>query len=338
MSSNQALIDALTSRQIFIERYAKGDAQRLFRKLNRLSIELQEMISRDYGRVASVRLMRRIERLSQQILTEYSDDLSQSLIDFAQNESEFAQQSIIAATTATQINPASLNRIRAVMTDAPMQLLTSRGVQRLTISQAATQFSSSKSREVTRLVRDGFTAGRTSAEINRDLTELVSGRLRNQAEALVRTSTNHMGGKAREIVYQENADVLTGERYVATLDSNTTIECASLDGTIFPVGEGVQTPRHWGCRSVRVPVVDPEYDLGSAIEGERASVDGPVSARVTYGGWLKRQSNEMQDEVLGKERATLFRSGKLSIKRFTDDTGRVYTLDQLRALNPLAFT
>jgi hypothetical protein len=58
---------------------------------------------------------------------------------------------------------------------------------------------------------------------------------------------------------------------------------------------------------------------------------------VTYGGWLKKQPASVQDEVLGIERAKLFRSGKLSIGKFTDDTGKVYTLDQLKKLEPLAF-
>ena len=96
-------------------------------------------------------------------------------------------------------------------------------------------------------------------------------------------------------------------------------------------------PLHWGCRSLRTPKVNPEYDLGSEITGERASVNGPVSGSVTYGGWLNRQGADVQNEVLGVERAKLFRSGKLSISKFSDDSGKVYSLKRLEELNPLAF-
>jgi hypothetical protein len=65
--------------------------------------------------------------------------------------------------------------------------------------------------------------------------------------------------------------------------------------------------------------------------GERASMDGPVSNQTTYGGWLKGQSEEFQNDVLGPQRAQLFRSGKVKIDRFTDSNGRVLTLDELSA-------
>ena len=60
-------------------------------------------------------------------------------------------------------------------------------------------------------------------------------------------------------------------------------------------------------------------------------MDGPVSSQRTYGGWLKDQPKAFQDEVLGPERAALFRSGEVSLDRFTDDAGRTLTLEQLRA-------
>ena len=62
----------------------------------------------------------------------------------------------------------------------------------------------------------------------------------------------------------------------------------------------------------------------------------PINAKLTYGAWLKKQPQALQDEVLGVERAKLFRSGKVSIQRFTDDTGKVYTLEQLKEREGLA--
>ena len=100
-------------------------------------------------------------------------------------------------------------------------------------------------------------------------------------------------------------------------------------------------PAHWGCRSTTIPKVKPEYDVGAKLHGKRPAIgaDGVshVSGRTTYGGWLKRQPTEFIDEALGTDRSRLFRSGKLSLDKFVDPTGREYTIKQLESLNPMSF-
>jgi SPP1 gp7 family putative phage head morphogenesis protein len=64
---------------------------------------------------------------------------------------------------------------------------------------------------------------------------------------------------------------------------------------------------------------------------------GQVPAETTYDQFLRRQNAGFQDEVLGRTRGALFRRGKLSVDRFTDRTGRRYTLDELRRREPQAF-
>lgn len=335
MSSNQALMDALTLRQIFIERYSKGEAERLLSYLQRLSLQLQATISSEYERTRAVRLAQQVARVTQTLLDEYGEDMTQGLRDFAEAEAAFAQQTLTATTAAEVISPGSLRQIKAAITTKPMKLIAGKKVTELTIDQAAKQFSTKKAQQVAQIVRDGALVGKTGQEVTREVADLVEQRTRAQAASLVRTATNHIGNEARAMTYAANDDVITGEEFVATLDAHTTLICAGKDGEIYPIGEGPQPPLHWACRSVRAPVINPEYNLGSEITGERASADGPVSAQTTYNSWLKRQSAEVQDEVLGVERAKLFRGGKLSIGKFTDDTGKVYTLDELKRLNDL---
>jgi hypothetical protein len=133
-------------------------------------------------------------------------------------------------------------------------------------------------------------------------------------------------------VNQANDDILKGEEWVAVLDSRTTIGCATLDGKILGFNEPPFTPRHWGCRSVRVPVLNDEFQEGG-LEGTRASIQGPVSAKRTYSGWLKDQSPEFQDQMLGKERGKLFRSGKIKLDQFVDENYNPVSLEQLRVLD-----
>ena len=64
---------------------------------------------------------------------------------------------------------------------------------------------------------------------------------------------------------------------------------------------------------------------------------GATPKTTTYQDWLKRQSAAFQDDVLGPARGKLFRDGGLSVDRFTDNTGKMLTLDQLRARDAAAF-
>jgi SPP1 gp7 family putative phage head morphogenesis protein len=95
------------------------------------------------------------------------------------------------------------------------------------------------------------------------------------------------------------------------------------------------------CRSTTVPVLkswkELGLDLAEADEGTRASMNGQVPASETYQTWLKRQPTGFQDDVLGVQRASLFRQGKLTVDKFVDESGKVYTMEQLRAKHPAAF-
>jgi SPP1 gp7 family putative phage head morphogenesis protein len=337
MSSNNALIDAITLRQILIERYSKGEAKKLVKNLNRLSRQLKKTVDSDYGRVRAVRLAQQVEKITRTILNEYGDEMIVGLKEFGAEEAEFAKQTLLATTAAEAVSSPSLRQIQASITKVPMKLISGKKTQKLTIEEAVKKFSVNRSKEIAQIIRDGSLTGRTSQELVKDIQEIVNGKTKQQAGTLVRTATNHMGNIARSATYAANDDVIIGEEYTATLDSNTTITCAGFDGRIFDIGKGPLPPLHYGCRSVRVPKVNPKFDLGSNITGERASIDGPVSGSVTYGGFLKRQNAAVQNEVLGAERAKLFRSGKLSIGKFSDDSGKVYSLKRLKELNPLAF-
>jgi SPP1 gp7 family putative phage head morphogenesis protein len=196
--------------------------------------------------------------------------------------------------------------------------------------QAFDTFAGAVADDVRQMVQAGIVEGRTTQQISRDARKMVETRSRRQADALVRTITNHVGNQARESFYRENSDLIEAEEYVATLDARTTLFCAGEDGKVFPIGQGPMPPTHYNCRSVRVAVLKKEFRIPTP-NAERASVDGPVNASRTYSGWLKDQSAEFQNEVLGPERARLFRSGEVALDRFTDDIGRVYTLDELRA-------
>lgn len=134
---------------------------------------------------------------------------------------------------------------------------------------------------------------------------------------------------------RQNADVAPQMEWLSVLDSHTCTSCGVRDGlrwdtlTNKPIGHDLPyaaPPLHVNCRCCMIPVTSLS-DMGG---GQRASMFGPVEGSTTFAQFLKRQSPEFQDEVLGEERAEIWRRQKLSLMDLVDKTGRELTLAELR--------
>ena len=337
MSANDYLLDAGIKHQIYVQRYAGGQVKDLVKYLDDAQAEILRQLKTVKSLAESRTLNRKLNRivqLQQEGLTKLSAELTAKTMDFAEYEADFAVRTMNTAAAAAVTLPAS-EQLRALVTQRPMQLAISgkagSTVQNVTLDQAARQFAGDKADEIRRVIQTGVVEGSTVQSLTRDIVS-VTNRHKRQAETLVRTSVNHISSEARSAVNQANDDILKGEEWVAVLDGRTTIGCATLDGKILGFNEPPFTPRHWGCRSVRVPVLNDEFQEGG-LEGTRASIQGPVSAKRTYSGWLKDQSPEFQDQMLGKERGKLFRSGKIKLDQFVDQNYNPVSLEQLRVLD-----
>lgn len=179
----------------------------------------------------------------------------------------------------------------------------------------------------------GMTRGESTESITKRISDTMQSTRRN-AEAVTRTAVTHVTTQAREVTFEENGDVVDKVQMVATLDDRTTEICMAQDGETYPVNSGPRPPFHYGCRTVTVPVTKSWKDLGldfNELEpGTRASMNGQVSSKLTYGDWLRTQTEAVQNEALGPSRADLFRNGR-DIKSFVNDKGKLLTLDELKA-------
>ena len=61
----------------------------------------------------------------------------------------------------------------------------------------------------------------------------------------------------------------------------------------------------------------------------RASMDGSVAQDLTFDQFLKNKPPAFADEMLGKGRADLWRSGKITLSQLLDQRGNPLTLTQL---------
>lgn len=161
----------------------------------------------------------------------------------------------------------------------------------------------------------------------------VMGTTTREARAIVRTAVNDVATQAHQALYSANQDITQEYEYLATLDLKTTERCAELDGQRFYYGEGPLPPQHWSCRSTTIPVVNWEaLGIKAPPPAMRASMDGPVSAKTNYEGWLKKQSLARQQTVLGRAKGSLFSTGQISLSQLIRTDGSVLTLAEVRNL------
>ena len=188
-------------------------------------------------------------------------------------------------------------------------------------------------------------------------------------QTLVRTITNGVQNEAKQALYEANADIIAQEQFVATLDARTTLQCGVNDNKVFERGKGPMPPLHFNCRSLRVPYLDPDLlgdrafdpstektlvkayaekngltgiktrdDLPRGTKGDfdkfarqrRRELIGQVPATTSYQEWLKKQSSDFQDEVLGKAKAAMLRNGDITLDKFVSRDGEPLTLKQLK--------
>lgn len=339
MSANAYLIDALTRHQIFLERFGGGE----FKKIKPILVQMKrdieqriksETLTADQAMRAELAI-RDLNAIISEATSAINGQLTTDMTELYAYEEGFTER-LMGGVVNAQWAGVSVETAAAVVSGTRFTLVSGKAVEPQTINQMISTFDSAIRKDVGAMLRSGVLEGRTTQQIARDIARMTETRTYQQAEALTRTVTMAISSEARSRSIDANDRLLAGEKWVSTLDGRTTIGCAGLDGRIFAIGEGPTTPRHYRCRSVRVPVIKPEFALD--IPGRtRASADGQVSVQTKYGGWLAKQPTAVQDEVLGVERADLFRSGKLKIDDFSDNFGRVYTLDELKAREPLAF-
>ncbi len=352
MSTNQHLKDAVTRHGVLLNRYSEARAaaaKDLMIKLKgNLILKIHEMsIDGDFvngGEIQYSKLSAFSERIFDALdkilfgtFENYKKRELVELLKFARSEGVFNANLLTTASTIAFSEPTDSQITLSVMS----KQINSGAIKGLSIPELLDEFSKRKTKQVLRVVSDGILEGKTTPQIAKALGELFTFRINNQAMVLARTLTNAASSNVMESTLIENSELLDGYEFVATLDSRTTLICASKDGKKFNIGAGPKPPLHHQCRSRIVPVVKPEYNLGSSVTGGRSSVgsSGPkqVGGETTYGSWLKRQSHDFQDIALGPERAELFRGGKIKIENFVDPTGRTYTLDELQSIYPSAF-
>lgn len=355
MSAVEQLTEISTRHQVFLERLKAGEVKEFEAFLKRIDKEVRNRLSggnlTEYQRQRLEKLLKDIDQKLKLIFAEFEADLFERLKAVSDYEASFevgALNSVIDSPDFEAVLPAPTQTWAAVKA-APLSVRDNNGGKLL--KPFIRNWTTAEREAVTGAIRRGAYEGQT----NQQIIQAIRGTRKNQfkdgllattsrhAEAVVRTSVQHVASVARFQTWHTNDDLVKGYKWVSTLDSRTTSQCRSLDGQTFKLKKGPKPPLHIRCRSTTAPVLSSKFDFldEGATRSSAGDEKGYVDANQSYYDWLKKQSSKFQDEAIGPTRGKLLRKGGLSAERFRrlqlDKNLNPLTLDQMRKLEPLAF-
>ena len=332
--------DPTIRHQIFLQRYSTGEFKRIEPLLRSLRRDIKRTLNANRDALSIDQqsrlntLLADINLVIQQHTVRLQDRLEQISRPLAENELDFYQVALSQSVTVPLAGlPASAV---AVAANPTVNLVSGQSIESKTLTQIIRDLDVRTLENVREEIQKGLLQGETATAITRRATAIVQTRTTQQVEAVVRTYINAVSAEAMQQVASTNRQLLSGMKWVSVLDKRTTPVCQARDGKIYHIGTPVRPPAHYRCRSVMIMMIRDEYRV-PGIERTRSAMNGPVSEKVDYEKWLRDQPEDVQRGVLNGGRYELFARGGLSLDSFVDQRGVQYTLDQLRALNPVAW-
>lgn len=363
-SVNSVLMDRAITHAVYLEGLKRHEANRV---LDFLALDffpdLQEKLS---SRLATIKAKgfdrspattKRLQDLSDYTLAvtlkatgKITDDQIARLKELAKSEASGIRDTVLAVVRPGLAVPAQFDFVSPPIANLNA-IVTSRPFEGRVLKDWWAANARHFSGDVEKQIRIGLAQGETIDQITGRVFGLAgktatgsAALLRHNAEAVTITAVAHVTNSAREEAFARNAKLAKGVMIVATLDLRTTLICRGQDGKVYPIGEGWRPPGHFRCRTTTTLVLKSAKELGlktkdgaENVVGTRSSLDGVVPGDTTQDDWLRRQPEDVQDFVFkGKEKADVFRRGKLKLDQFTDEHGRELTLRELEALERAA--
>ena len=349
---NRELFDFLLKQQIATGRYATQLVSDTVSLLNAADREIMaKIVSRgEDGTITTARLNALLREIRQMVDDSYwqaekrlHDEMGGFVVHSAASTVDVLSAQVPVAFSAVGMSPEQLT---AIVSKTPISIGPDK---KLLLEEIFKSLASGKEEAIRGAVRLGMVQGESMAEITRRLMGTRAARYqdgiidthRRHASNIVRSVVQHTNNTAVAATFANNKDIVRGWVYVATLDSRTCSVCFSQSGKEFELGKGPIPIRHVSCRCYQIPRVATWRELGVDLDempaGKRASKGGLVDADISFHSWLKGESEKTQVDLLGKTRQKLFADGGLKIDRFTDTSGKLYTLDALKQKNAAAF-
>lgn len=342
-SVNEEIFDRLTRRQISLTRLAAGTSEYLTGVLNRSDPKIASILKDLNASTTKRQLDKALNEFRKVNIDAYlkvEREMKKALTSMSYAEAEHQKTVLKQSTPAEafrQMKPKTPSK------KALREMVESQPYNGALLEEHINGLEQGRYSRVRDVLRREVSAGGTDAAVQDAIMKGVMGTKaanykdgildysRRSLDQKTRTLHNGVAQETRSEFYEQNDDIFDGVLWVSVLDNVTSAICQSLDGTVFPVDEGERPPAHPNCRSEVVPIVKDWEAMGLSDlgPGTRESMTGEVPETQTYNEWLKSQSAEAQDDILGPSRGQMFRDNEWNVDRFVDDTGRKYTLDEL---------
>lgn len=316
---NEIVYDVETRHAIYLERYGKGVARRMVKLLLAAEMDIigkLKDLPDGPTKAQQAELLKVVRSRVAELTVNFSDQMTAEFLELAAYEAEFTEKMFADAYEGLEASfqRVPLDNVRAAVMSRPFQ-----GIHLAWAKpdEHASELIKRNFRAAQGEIERGFIEGEGISAISARIRPLVEVKAARDVETIAITAVKHISSVSRQEWHKANPGLIASERWNAVLDGRTSQVCRSRDGKIYEVGKGPQPPAHPRCRSTRVGV-DPDY---------------PPPRKRTYDQWLRDQSKEVQDDLLGVEKAKLFRDG-MKLDRFFDERrGQEYTVAELRAMD-----
>lgn len=278
-TANEKLLNGLIRHQIGLVRVSNNLRRRMVSLLQRTEQAMKDGIvarlttlsgSSGAGFTLDPAARRKLQRIEDQIERNRSpgfkklfDELSVDLQEIALEEPRFLKGLVMSVTQPLEprLSTPSASELRKIVTSRPFQ--------GRVLRDWAQTIETDERRRIMNEIRIGLTRGEDVDTITRRIVgsaalmgrDGITGRTRRDAQAIVRTSVNHISSAAAREFALANRNLIRKEIWVSILDGRTSDICLSLNGTLFDVGKGQYPPVHYNALAE-----------GSLIETER----GPI--------------------------------------------------------------
>lgn len=323
MATVDQFIAAFGSHSIYMERLAAQLGNQAVPYLDKIDREITKLFNnlpkRNLSQKQQAAIRKQVREITNENISAMIKEMQSEHKQLGYNEGKFMDKTINAEIesdintvipSAAQVNRAAKEAIIHVG-----------GGSYTTYTKMFSDYKRGVAERIDGVVLNGFVNGQTNREIADLILQDLPSTMKNaesKARTIARTGTNHYATQARLAYEQDNDKVIVGWRSIATLDSRTSQQCASLDGVVMKKTDAnwgsFVCPRHPNCRSALVPEIDGrlKYDDSNAQRPTNFKVDGKkdpkrVNSKRSYYDELSKLSARDQDAVLGPTLGKAFR-------------------------------
>ena len=330
-------IDPSVSHQIYVERVSTEQANTILPILKQLTTAIRKVIANfDETNLDTVaqgnELIKLIKAEYEKFLLPFNQNTIDFLNEFIAYERGFETRLLNEYTIKSyDVKEPDLDNLVKFVLASPMMI--EKHNAPITVNKSLDQLLIVANRNMSEIIKSASRQGISISAVKSALLGTASNnyadgeinRIYKHSKMLTHDSVTHSSEMVKFKVGSDNKAAVTGYRVTATFDGRTSQICRDRDGDFISIDDkhakNKFPPYHRNCRTIVRPVL--RDDLQALRKADKKAVGSNtkrIGSNVQYYDWLKTQSAEFQDDVLGKARGYAFRNSGLSAQEFKKAT------------------